>query len=182
MASHIERRKFLATLGGAAAVWPLVARAQQTAMPVIGLLRDSTAAGSEFMVNGLRKGLAEADFVEGRNLTIEYAWSDGRSERLSSLAAELVARHVSVIVTSALNATDAAKAATSTIPVVFAVNKDPIATKLVASLNRPGGNLTGVAYLCSALGASAAARSRRRGHRVSWPGSSLGSKPNGAFL
>src|SRR5262245_34328847 len=126
MASHVGRRKFLATLGGAAA-WPLAARAQQAAMPVVGLLRDSTAAGSEFMVNGLRKGLAEADFVEGRNLTIEYAWSDGRSERLSSLAAELVARHVPVIVTSALNATYAAKAATSTIPIVFAVNNDPIA-------------------------------------------------------
>jgi len=148
----VKRRAFIGLLGGAAA-WPLTARAQQPAMPVVGLLRDSTAAGSEFMVNGLRKGLAEADFVEGRNLTIEYAWSDGRSELLSSLAAELVARHVSVIVTSALNATYAAKAAASTTPVVFAVNNDPIATKLVASLNRPGGNLTGVAYLGSALGA-----------------------------
>src|SRR6516165_5092443 len=153
LSRHTRRREFILLLGGAAAAWPLAARAQQSALPVVGLLRDSTAAGSEFMVNGLRKGLAEADFVEGRNLTIEYAWSDGRSERLSSLAAELVARHVPVIVTSALNATYAAKAATSAIPVVFAVNNDPIATKLVASLNRPGGNLTGVAYLGSALGA-----------------------------
>jgi putative tryptophan/tyrosine transport system substrate-binding protein len=149
----MKRREFITLLGGAAAVWPLAARAQQPAMPTVGFLRDSTAAGSEFMVNGLRKGLAEAGFVEGRNLTIEYAWTEGQSERLSALTAELVGRHVSVIVSSALNATYAAKAATSTIPVVFAVNNDPVATKLVASVNRPGGNLTGVAYLTSALGA-----------------------------
>jgi putative tryptophan/tyrosine transport system substrate-binding protein len=118
----MRRRHFITLLGGAAAAWPLAARAQQPVVPVIGFLRDSTAAGSEFMVNGLRKGLAEAGFVEGRNLTIEYAWTDGRSERLSALAVELVSRHVPVIVSSALNATYAAKAATSTIPVVFAVN------------------------------------------------------------
>src|SRR5262244_4079826 len=88
------RRKFLAMLGGAAAAWSLAARAQQAAMPVVGFLRDSTAAGSEHMVNGLRKGLAEAGFVEGRNLTIGYAWTDGRSERLSRLEAELMGRHV----------------------------------------------------------------------------------------
>ena len=149
----LGRRQFITLLGGAAVTWPLAARAQQPSMPVVGLLRDATAAGSEFMVNGLRKGLAEAGFEEGRNLTIEYAWTEGRSERLSTLAAELVGRHLPVIVTSALNATYAAKAATSTIPVVFAVNNDPVATKLVASVNRPGGNLTGVAYLGSALGA-----------------------------
>src|SRR5215471_7418554 len=148
----IGRRELLAALGGAAAAWPLAARAQQP-MPVVGFLRDATAAGSGFMVDGLRKGFAEAGFVEGRNLAIEYAWTDGRSERLSSLAADLVGRRVSVIVSSALNATYAAKAATSTIPVVFAVNNDPVATKLVPSLNHPGGNLTGVAYLGSALGA-----------------------------
>jgi putative ABC transport system substrate-binding protein len=148
----MKRREFITLLGGAAA-WPLTASAQQPAMLVVGLLRDSTAAGSEFMVNGLRKGLAEAGFVEGRNLTIEYAWTEGRSERLSALAAELVDRHARVIVSSALNATYAAKAATSTIPIVFAVNNDPVATKLVASVNRPGGNLTGVAYLGSELGA-----------------------------
>src|SRR5262249_37136313 len=149
---RMRRREFITLFGGVAA-WPLAARAQQSAMPVVGFLRDATAAGSEFLVDELLKGLAEAGFVEGQNLTIEYAWTDGRSERLSALAAELVARHVSVIVTSALNATYAAKAATSTIPVVFAVNNDPVATKLVASLSRPGGNLTGVAYLTSELGA-----------------------------
>jgi ABC-type uncharacterized transport system substrate-binding protein len=149
----MTRRDFITLLGGAVAAWPLAARAQQAATPVVGFLRDFTAAGSEFMVNGVRKGLAEAGFVEGRNLTIEYAWTDGRSERLSALAAELVDRHARVIVSSSLNATYAAKAATSTIPVVFAVNNDPGATKLVASVNRPGGNLTGVAYLTSELGA-----------------------------
>jgi putative tryptophan/tyrosine transport system substrate-binding protein len=149
----VKRREFITLLGGAAVAWPFGARAQQPATPVIGLLRDSTAAGSEFMVDGLRKGLSEAGFVEGRNLTIEYAWTEGRSERLSALAAELVHRNVHVLVSSALNATYAAKAATSTIPVVFAVNNDPVASKLVTSVNRPGGNLTGVAYLGSELGA-----------------------------
>ena len=149
----MRRREFITLLGGAAAAWPLAAHAQQTAMPVIGFLRDATAAGSEFMVNGLRKGLAEAGFVEGHNLTIDYAWSEGQSVRLSTLAAELVGRNVSVIVSSAINATFAAKAATSTIPVVFAINIDPVASGLVASLNRPGGNLTGVSYLTSELGA-----------------------------
>src|SRR5215471_7221097 len=148
----IRRREFVTLLGSAAA-WPMAARAQQAARPVVGFLRDATAAGSGFMVNGLRKGLAEAGFVEGRNLTIDYAWTDGQTERLPTLAAELVGRHVPVIVSSSINATVAAKAATSTIPVVFAVNNDPVALGLVASLNRPGGNLTGVAYLGSALGA-----------------------------
>jgi len=151
-----QRREFITLVGAAGLlVAAKVSRARglQPAMPLVGFLRDSTAAGSEFMVNGLRKGLAEAGFVEGRNVTIEYAWTDGRSERLSALAAELVGRHLPVIVSSALNATYAAKAATSTIPVVFAVNNDPVATKLVASISRPGGNLTGVAYLGSALGA-----------------------------
>jgi putative ABC transport system substrate-binding protein len=153
MALDLGRREFIAGLGGAAAAWPLVARAQQAAMPVVGFLRDSTAAGSGFMVDGLRKGLAEARFVEDQNLKIDYAWTEGQSVRLSALAAELVGRHVPVIVSSAVNATIAAKAATSTIPVVFAINNDPVATGLVASLNRPGGNLTGVSYLSAELGA-----------------------------
>jgi putative ABC transport system substrate-binding protein len=149
----IRRREFITVVGGAAAAWPLAARAQQPAMPVVGFLRDATAAESEFMVNGLRKGLAEAGFVEGHNFTIDYAWSEGQSVQLSTLAAELVGRNVSVIVSSSNNATFAAKAATSTIPVVFAINNDPVASGLVASLNRPGGNLTGVSYLTSELGA-----------------------------
>src|SRR5262249_27410507 len=97
MTVTIGRRELLAALGGAAAAWPLAAQGQQPAMPVVGFLRDATAAGSEFMVNGLRKGLAEAGFVKGRNLTIEYAWTEGRSERLLALAAELVGRQVPVI-------------------------------------------------------------------------------------
>jgi putative ABC transport system substrate-binding protein len=149
----MKRREFITLLGGITAAWPLAAPAQEAATPVVGFLRDSTAAGSGFLINGLRKGLAEAGFVEGHNLTIDYAWTEDQSERLSALAAELVGRHVPVIVSSALNATFAAKAATSTVPVVFAVNNDPVASGLVASLNRPGGNLTGVSYLSSELGA-----------------------------
>src|SRR5262249_16992640 len=99
---RLQRRKFITLLGGSAAAWPLAARAQQPAMPVVGFLRDATAAGSGFMVNGLRKGLAEAGFVEGRNLVIDYAWTDGQSERLSALAAELLRQQVPVIVSSAL--------------------------------------------------------------------------------
>jgi putative tryptophan/tyrosine transport system substrate-binding protein len=149
----MQRREFITLIGGAAASWPIAARAQQVATPVVGFLRDARAAGSGFIVEGLRKGLAEAGFVEGRNLTIDFAWTEDQSERLSALAAELVGRHVPVIVSSALNATIAAKAATSTIPIVFAINNDPVASGLVASLNRPGGNLTGVSYLSSELGA-----------------------------
>src|SRR5262245_60281097 len=122
---RVRRRDFI-TLLGAAATWPLAARAQKPAMPVIGFLRDSTAAEVGFLVDGVRKGLAEAGFVEGHNLTIDYAWSEGQSVRLSTLVAELVGRNMSVIVTSAINATFAAKAATSTIPVVFAINIDPV--------------------------------------------------------
>ena len=136
-----------------AGAWPLAVRAQRPTVPVVGFLLDATAAGSTFMVEGLRKGLAETGFVEGRNLTIDYAWTDDRSERLPVLAAELMRRRTPVIVASSLNAIYAAKAPTSTIPIVFAVNNDPVATGLVAILNRPGRNLTGVAYLGSELGA-----------------------------
>src|SRR5471030_1082536 len=120
----MRRREFIGLIGGTAAAWPIMARAQQVATPVVGFLRDATAAGSGFVVEGLRKGLAEEGFVEGRNLTIDFAWTEDQSERLSALAAELVGRHVSVIVSSALNATIAARAATSKIPIVFAVNND----------------------------------------------------------
>jgi len=149
----VKRRDFITALGSAAAIWPLSARAQQPAIQVVGFLRDATSAGSGYLVDGLRKGLAEEGFVEGRNLTIDYAWTEGQSERLSALATELVQRQVPVIVSSAINATVAAKAATSTIPIVFAINNDPVAFELVASLSHPGGNLTGVSYLSSALGA-----------------------------
>jgi putative ABC transport system substrate-binding protein len=147
----MRRRDFITLVCGAAAGWPFAARAQQT-MTVIGFLRDSTAEGSVHFVAGLRKGLAEAGFVEGRNLTIDYAWTDSQTERLPALAAELARRRASVIVSSAINATIAAKAATSTIPIVFAIANDAVAFGLVASLNRPGGNVTGVSYLTSELG------------------------------
>jgi ABC-type uncharacterized transport system substrate-binding protein len=148
----MRRREFIGLVGGAAVGWPFAVRAQQHPATV-GFLRDSTAAGAGFLVRALRKGLAESGFVEGDNLTIDYAYTEGHSERLAVLAAGLVARRVPVIVSSSLNATIAAKAATSAIPVVFAVNTDPVAFGLVTSLNRPGGNLTGISYLSSALGA-----------------------------
>jgi putative tryptophan/tyrosine transport system substrate-binding protein len=168
MASHIGRRKFLTTLGGAAAAWPLAARAQQS-MPVVGFLRDATAAGSEFMVNGLRKGLAEGGFVEGHNLTIDYAWSEGQTVRLSTLAAELVGRNVSVIVTSSNNATFAAKAATSTIPVVFAINNDPVASGLVASLNRQSHRCELLDLRAWSKATGADARDGAKGYRLRRP-------------
>jgi putative ABC transport system substrate-binding protein len=163
----MRRREFIAGLLVAATLRP--ARAQQPAIPVIGFLRDSTEAGSGFVIRAMRKGLAEAGFVEGENVTIDYAYSEGHTERLAALAAGLVERRVLIIVSSAVNATVAAKTATATIPVVFAVNNDPVAFGLVASLNRPGGNLTGVSYLSSTLGAKRHrpdARNIAKSHRL----------------
>jgi len=145
----MRRREFIAGLGAAAL--PLAARAQQP-VPVVGFLRDATERGSGHIVAGLRKGLSEVGFVEGRNLTVAYAWTEGQTDRLPALAADLVRRRVSIIVSSAFNATIAAKAATSAIPIVFAIVNDPVAFGLVASINRPGGNLSGVSYLSSELG------------------------------
>src|SRR6516225_9817359 len=143
MASHIERRKFLATLGGAAA-WPLAARAQ--AMPTIGFLR-STPSAPPFakLLPALRDGLNEEGFTEGRNVSIEQRYADNRLERLPEIAADLVSRKVSVIVGNSPAAT-AARAATATIPIVFVTGDDPVRAGLVVSLSRPGGNLTGVTF------------------------------------
>jgi putative ABC transport system substrate-binding protein len=143
----MRRREFIAGLGGVVA-WPVVAQAQQPSMPVIGFLHDQSPEANQELVAGFHRGLAENGYVEGRNLAIEFRWARGQNERLPALAADLVRHQVAVIaVPGNTEPVLAAQAATQTIPIVFAVGIDPVEIGFVASLNRPGGNLTGVSIL-----------------------------------
>jgi ABC-type uncharacterized transport system substrate-binding protein len=150
----MRRRELLTLLGGAAAAWPVAADAQQGALPVIGILHPGSPEASAKYVASLRKGLAEAGYVEGRNIAIEYRWGHGDSGRLPELASDLISRRVAVIVTpGGVTAALAAKAATTSIPIVFVIGADPVQAGLVASLNRPGGNVTGVSSMNTGLAA-----------------------------
>jgi len=148
----LRRREFIAVLGGAAA-WPLGARAQQPAMPVIGYLNFGSPESDVPRLTGLRRGLNQAGYVEGRNFMIEYRWAGNQVDRLPALASDLVQLQVAVIVAAGVPPALAAKAATASIPIVFAVSADPVQLGLVASLNRPGGNLTGFNAINAELGA-----------------------------
>jgi putative tryptophan/tyrosine transport system substrate-binding protein len=148
----MRRREFIALLGGAAFAWPFAARAQQPGSPVIGFVHGASPSYFTQFAPGFRQGLKETGYVEGENIAIEYRWAEGHNDRLPALATELVARRVAVIVAGGgTRPAMAAKSATSTIPIVFISAADPIKTGLVASLNRPGGNVTGISLIGSAL-------------------------------
>jgi putative ABC transport system substrate-binding protein len=147
----MRRRKFITLVGGTALAWPLVARAQQPTMPVIGFLRSTSLADATHLVTAFRQGLKEAGFVEGQNAAVEYRSAEDHPDRLPALVAELISRRVAVIVGNQSSAL-AAKAATRTVPIVFAIGADPVQQGLVASLNRPGGNVTGVSFFHTVLG------------------------------
>src|SRR6516225_6493033 len=150
----MRRRQFISTLAGASAAWPLTARAQQRGVPVIGFLHPGSAEPNANLLAAFRKGLAEAGYTEGRNVAIEFRWAHGENSRLAEMAADLVQRHVTVIVTPIGTVTAlAAKKATATIPIIFSAGTDPVKAGIVASLRRPGGNVTGVNYMAAELSA-----------------------------
>jgi len=158
----MRRREFIAGLGGAA-TWPLVARAQQPTMPAVGFMSGRSQADSDHLVTAFREGLTEAGFTEGINVTIVFRWADGQPERLPRLAAELVARPVTVLVGVGGDlSARAAKRATSTIPVIFGMGDDPVKAGLVDSFNRPGGNATGYTLWTNRIARTHAGRSARR--------------------
>src|SRR6202035_5592940 len=151
---QMRRRQFLSLLGSVAAAWPLVGRAQRPTMPVIGLLCGGTWESDAYRLAPFQRGLQEAGYVEGRNVTFEYRWAEQKYDRLPALAAELVRHEVSLIVAmGGIPSAVAAKPSTTTIPILIAIGGDPVQLGLVASLNRPGGNVTGVSFLINAMGA-----------------------------